>query len=41
MTRLSSRVTNAQAALLEPFILWNADDLAGGGPQVLSSALSP
>ncbi len=37
----SPRVANAQAALLEPFILWNADDLAGGGPQVLSSALSP
>ena len=37
----SPRVANVQPALLEPFILWNADDLSGGGPQVLSSALSP
>ena len=37
----SPRVANAQPALLEPFLLWAADDLAGGGPQVLSSALGP
>jgi peptide/nickel transport system substrate-binding protein len=37
----SPRVANARPALLEPFMLWNADDLAGGTPSVLSSSLSP
>ena len=37
----SPRVANASPALLEPYMLWNADTLAGSTPQVLSSALSP
>ena len=37
----SPRVANAQPALLEPYMLWNADTLAGVTPQMLSSALSP
>jgi peptide/nickel transport system substrate-binding protein len=37
----SPRVANARPALLEPFMLWNADTLSGGAPQLLSSALSP
>ena len=37
----SPRVVNANPALLEPYMLWNADTLAGSTPQLLSSALSP
>ena len=37
----SLRVANARPALLEPFMLWNADTLAGGAPQLLSRAVSP
>ena len=37
----SPRVANARPALLEPYMLWNADTLAGGTPQVVSSALGP
>ena len=37
----SPRVANPRPALLEPYMLWNADTLAGATPQMLSSALSP
>ena len=37
----SPRVANARPALLEPYMLWSADTLAGATPQMLSSALSP
>ena len=37
---MSPRVANARPALLEPFMLWNADTLASGTPKLLSSALS-
>ena len=37
----SPRVANARPALLEPYMLWNADTLAGGTPQVSSSVRGP